>query len=250
MLLPDFSLTGRVALITGAARGIGLAIAKAFYAAGAFVVIQDIEEPLAQQEAAALGERAHGIGGDATDIANAEKWIAATVAKFGGLHILVNNASIQKNSDFFEQSDEEIHRQFDANVHTILRLCQHAHPHMKAAGWGRILNIGSIQGMRGNGHMTPYSMTKAAIDNMTRSLGRRFGKENITVNCIAPGWMMTYRNRGDFTSPQDKFEKGKWIPVGRAGDPEDCAGPALLLCSNAGAYMTGQTLHVDGGMSI
>ena len=92
--------------------------------------------------------------------------------------------------------------------------------------------------------------TKAAIDNMTRSLARRFAKENITVNCIAPGWMATHRNRHDFTSPQDKFEKGKWIPVGRAGDADDCAGPALLLCSNAGAYMTGQTLRVDGGMSL
>src|SRR5947209_11013309 len=129
-------------------------------------------------------------------------------------------------------------------------IAQAAVPHFQRQRWGRILNIGSIQGLRGNAEMLPYAMSKAALANMTRVLARQHAGEGITANLIAPGWFNTYRNRGDFPMPGALAEKGRrHIPIGRIGEPRDAAGLALLLCSPAGEYITGQTVYVDGGLS-
>ena len=164
--------------------------------------------------------------------------------------MLVNNASIQVPSPFCEAALADIRRVFEANVHTLMRLCQLAIPPMQQAKWGRILNIGSIQGLRGNAHMAPYAMTKAAVQNLTLSLARDVGSHGITVNCLAPGWIETVRNAHEFQTPEQRAQNGRRIPIGRAGKPDDLAGPALMLCSDAGRYVTGQTLYVDGGMSV
>jgi glucose 1-dehydrogenase len=252
--VPDFSLRGRVALITGAGRGIGLGMAKALAAHGCAVAIQDIEREVAEVEAVGIeraGGRAVGIGGDVTDLSVTGRLVEETVGRLGGLHVLINNAAIQKAGDFLDESAQEIERQVRADFVTPLMLCQRVTPIFRRQRWGQIINLGSIQQKTGNAGMLTYSMCKAAIENMTRALAKELAKDNATVNCVAPGWVDTWRNRGDFKDEADKMEKGrKYIPLGRIGEPKDYGGVAVLLCSEAGGYMTGQTIFVDGGMSV
>ena len=167
----------------------------------------------------------------------------------GGLHILINNASIQKSGHWLELGREDIESQVHADFTLPILLCQQVVPLMRSAGWGRIVNVGSIQQKGGNPQMLAYAMSKAALENMTRGLGRDLAGENITVNLIAPGYIDTFRNRDNFQSEADKEKVGRGIPVGRLGQPEDCAGLALLLCSESGSYITGQSIYVDGGLS-
>ncbi len=252
MQMPNFDLRGRAALVTGAGRGIGLSIAGGLAAAGCAVAIQDIELEIAEREAQAIrdaGGSAVGLGGDITDMTLAERLVGQTQDALGGLHILVNNASIQQARPWQEMPLDEIEAQIRADLIFPMRLCQQAAPIFRAQKWGRILNIGSIQGRSGNPNMLAYSLSKAALVQMTTALARDFAKDGVTVNLIAPGYFNTWRNRDEFRSPEEEVERGKWIPMARVGQPSDIAGPALLLCSEAGSYITGQTLYVDGGQS-
>ena len=130
-------------------------------------------------------------------------------------------------------------------------LCQQAVPIFRGQGFGRIINLGSIQQKTGNASMLPYAASKSALENITKALARELAKDQITVNMLSPGWFNTWRNRHDFKTPEDMIATGKRaVPLGRIGEPQDCGGVALLLCSDAGAYITGQTIFVDGGMSI
>ena len=195
------------------------------------------------------GARAIALGGDATELASAESWMEETAASLGGLHILINNAAVQKEGSWLELDREDIERQVRADFVLPILLCQQAVPILRRAGWGRIINVGSIQQKAGNPQMLAYAMSKAALENMTRALGRELAGENITVNLIAPGYIDTFRNQKNFRSDTDKEEAGRGIPAGRLGQPEDCAGLAMLLCSEAGSYITGQSIYVDGGLS-
>ena len=249
----SFDLSGKVALLTGAARGIGLAMAQALAANGAAVAIQDIAADIAESEAAAIrqaGGKAIGLGGDLTDIAVAPGLIEQTVAKLGGLHILINNAGIQKAGQWIDITAEEAMRQWTVNMLVPLTLCQLACPIFKQQKFGRIVNVSSIQARRGNTHMLSYSMSKAAMNNLTSALGheRELVSQGITVNGLMPGWFYTLRNQHDFKNEQDKIEKGKHVPIGRIGEPRDCAGVTLMLCSQAGEYISGETIVVSGGM--
>jgi len=248
-----FDLTGKVALLTGAGRGIGLAIARTFAAAGCAVAIQDIELAVAQEAAQSIetaGGRAIALDGDAGDLSLAKRVIESVTAQLGGVHILVNNAAIQRSVSWLEQDGEEMVKTLTTNVVSPILFCQAVTPIFRNQQWGRIINIGSIQGIRGNQHMLPYSLSKAAVSTMTRAMARDLGRDGITVNCIAPGWIAgTHRNRRDFQSNDDKLGKGNHIPTGRVGEPEDLAGIALLMATDAGSYMNGQTCYVDGGMS-
>lgn len=246
---PNFSVHGRVALITGAGRGIGLGIAQALAAGGGAVAIQDIELDVAAAEADKInsaGGKAIALGGDVGDLSLLKGFVEETVAKLGGLHILINNAAIQRHCDWMEVTPEEHERTFRVNVTAPMVLCQLAAPIMRQQNWGRIINLSSVNA-KGNSRLLPYSMTKSAIDCFTRAMARRLAKEGITINSIAPGWFNTYRNRHEFKTPQDVIEHGKHVPVGRIGEPKDIAGTAVLLCSEAGSYITGQTITVDGG---
>lgn len=252
MKLPDFSVNDRVAILTGAGRGIGLGIAQGLAAAGAAVAIQDIELSVAESAAEEInraGGRAIALGGDATDVRLADELVAQTVESLGHLHILINNASVQRVDKFLETPIEEMVRQLNCNVLFATRMCQLSIPHMQRAEWGRVINIGSIQGRGGNPDMPAYSMSKAAIANLTLGLARKYGREGITVNCISPGWYITLRNADQFPPGTDPNERAKGIPIPRLGTNEDCAGVAVLLCSRAGEYITGQNIYVDGGMS-
>jgi NAD(P)-dependent dehydrogenase (short-subunit alcohol dehydrogenase family) len=249
----SFRMDHRVALITGAGRGIGLAMARALAGAGCAVAIQDIDLPVAQAEADrinAAGGRAIALGGDVLDLNLPQRAVAEVVAKLGGLHVLINNAAIQQPRHWLESSAEEMERQLRADLVAPILFCQQVVPIFRKQQWGRIINMGSVQQQKGNPTMLAYSLSKAALEKMTTALARDLGAGQITVNLIAPGWTHTFRTQKDFTSAQDKAEKGKRAaPLGRVGEPTDFEGIVLLLCSDAGAYITGQSIYVDGGMS-
>ena len=245
-------MQGRVALITGAGRGIGQGIARGLASQGCAVAIQDIELDVAQAAAAEIvesGGHAIALGGDIGDLALPETLIEATRRELGGLHVLINNAAIQKEENWLALTAHEMERQWRADVIAPVRLCQLAVPIFRAQKWGRIINLGSIQGKGGNPGMMPYAMSKAALENMTRGLARDLGPDSITVNMISPGYFNTWRNRDQFQTPEDFEKRSQWMPLRRIGEPEDCAGIALLLCSAAGSYITGQNIYVDGGLS-
>jgi NAD(P)-dependent dehydrogenase (short-subunit alcohol dehydrogenase family) len=247
-----FDLSGRVALLTGSGRGIGLGMARALAAHGAAVAIQDIDLDVAESEAQAsreAGGKALALGGDVTDLALPARVVAEVLGQLGRLDILVNNAAIQKSVEWTEIAIDDARRQLEANVIAPLLFAREALPAFRRGGYGRILNIGSIQGKTGNPGMIAYSMSKAALANMTTALARAVAREGFTVNLLAPGYFNTYRNRGDFKTEQDLKEKGKWVPLGRIGEPEDFAGIAVMLASPSGGYITGQVIYVDGGMS-
>jgi glucose 1-dehydrogenase len=249
---PNFKIDGRVALITGAGRGIGLAIAKALASAGAAVVIQDIEIDVARGEVEQIkraGGKAAAIGGDITDLAQAKEIIGKAVEPFGGLHILINNAAVQKQEHWLQMSVESMQRQFTGDLMFPIVITQLAADIFKKQKFGRIINIGSIQQKNANAGMLAYSAAKAALERITMAWARDLAGDKITCNCISPGWFDTYRNREDFPNAEEKAKKGKWVPLGRVGEPQDCAGIALLLCSDAGEYITGQNIYVDGGIS-
>jgi NAD(P)-dependent dehydrogenase (short-subunit alcohol dehydrogenase family) len=252
--LTEFRLDGHVALLSGAARGIGLAMARVFAQAGCAVAIQDIDLEAARSAATAItesGGRALALGGDIADATLPAGWVQSTTAALGAPTILVNNASVQRQEDWLDLQVEEIESQLRANVVVPLLLCQACVPGMRAAGYGRILNIGSIQALRGNAGMLPYAVSKGALETLTKSLARAEAACGITINDLAPGWYDTDRNKDQFESLAQRVADGKrYVPLGRLGLPRDCAGLALLLCSPAGAYITGQTIYVDGGMSV
>lgn len=250
MTLPDFSLDGKVALVTGAGRGIGLGIARALAGVGCAVAIQDIELDVARRAAADIGGRAVALGGDMGDLAVVEGLVAETTGQLGGLHVLVNNAAIQSERPWTEMPPAEVERIWRVNGLAVLRLCQLAVPEMRKGGYGRIINVGSIQQLKGTPTMLPYSMSKAALENLTTGLARDLAAEGITVNLIAPGYFDTHRNRGDMDTPEKRARAGRFVPMGRVGMPEDCAGAAVLLASPAGSYITGQSIFVDGGLSV
>ena len=251
MEAPDFNLNGRVALVTGAGRGIGLGIARALASAGCAIAIQDLDLAVARGAANAIeksGGRAIALGGDITDVKLPDRLVRDTVKQLGGLHILVNNASVQSHQHWTGLTLKEFDRTMHANCFTPIRLCQAAAEILREQRWGRILNVGSIQQMTGNETMLAYAMSKAALANMTLALARDFAGDGITVNNLAPGYFHTVRNP-QLDSAQERKKAGLRIPLGRVGEPADAGGIALLLCSQAGQYITGQTIYVDGGIS-
>jgi NAD(P)-dependent dehydrogenase (short-subunit alcohol dehydrogenase family) len=250
---PDFRMDGKCALLTGAARGIGLGIARAFAAMGASVAIQDIDLAEAQAQATKIAEaggRAIALGGDITDRSLGETLVAEAATALGGLHVLVNNAAIQREVRFMELTSDAFATTLNANLILPMRLCQEAAKIFVPQRWGRIVNLSSVQQFRGSNVMIDYAAGKAALAHLTRTLARELAQHNVTVNALAPGWYKTLRNAHQFTDPQVEREIGaKNVPLGRIGYPEDCAGAAVLLCSTAGEYITGQVLSVDGGLT-
>ena len=247
-------LAGKVALVTGGARGIGRAICEAYAAAGAMVVAADINEDDARKTAKAVGGMA--VAMDVADMDSISAGIAAVKAEYDGIDILVNNAGIFNMASIDKITHEDYRQQYDVNVGGTIFTCQAAVPLMKRRGGGTIINFASQAGRRGEGNVTIYCSTKAAVISITQSLALELASDNIRVNAIAPGVIdtpMWKRVDSQFAvyehKPlgQKKREVGEAVPLGRMGDPEDVAAPCVFLASDDARYITAQTLNADGG---
>ncbi|MFT7771956.1 3-oxoacyl-ACP reductase FabG [Roseateles sp.] len=236
-----------VALVTGASRGIGRAIALALAHEGWRVIGTATSESGADgitQALAPLGGR--GIVLNVTDAAASQAAVDDIVAKDGGLHVLVNNAGITRDTLSMRMKDEDWDAVLDTNLKAVFRLARAATKPMMKQRSGRIINITSVVGASGNAGQANYAAAKAGVAGLTRSLARELGSRGITVNCIAPGFIAT-----DMTEVLPEAQKAALlaqIPLGRLGAPEEIAAAVAFLASSGGAYITGTELHVNGGM--
>ena len=240
---------GQIALVTGATRGIGQAIALTLGKLGATVVGTATSETGAgaiSDYLAAAGVKGRGAMLEVRDGAMVEGLVAAVDQEFGPVTILVNNAGITRDNLAMRMKDDDWDAVIDTNLKAVFRLSKAVMRGMMKARFGRIINITSVVGYSGNPGQSNYCAAKAGVAGMTRSLARELGSRNITVNCVAPGFIAT-----DMTHGLDEKQKAAMIagiPLGRAGTPEDVAGAVAFLASGAGAYVSGTTLHVNGGM--
>jgi 3-oxoacyl-[acyl-carrier protein] reductase len=243
-----FDLTGKTALITGASGGIGGAIAKALHGAGATVGLSGTRvEPL-EALAAELGSRAHVLPCDLGDSAAVEALPKQAIEAMGGLDILVNNAGITRDQLFMRMSDEDWAQVIDVNLTSTMRLCRAVMRPMMKARWGRIVNISSIVGATGNPGQVNYAASKAGMVGMTKSIAYEVASRGITANCIAPGFIATAMT--DKLNDDQKAAINTKIPAARMGTPEEIAAAVLYLASNEAGYVTGSTIHVNGGMAM
>ena len=243
-----FDLTGRTALVTGASGGIGGAIARALHGAGATVALSGTREGPLQELAASLGDRAHVVPADLSKPEAAAALVKDAAAAMGSMDILVNNAGITRDNLFMRMSDDEWGQVMDVNLTSVFRLSRAALRGMMKARWGRIVTITSVVGSTGNPGQGNYAAAKAGLVGMSKSLAYEVASRGITVNCVAPGFIVT-----PMTDSLTDDQKGKilsQIPAGRMGAPEEIAAAVLYLASPEAAYVTGATLHVNGGMAM
>lgn len=243
-----FDLTGKTALITGASGGIGAAIARALHGAGATVALSGTREGPLAELAAELGSRAHVLPCNLSDPAAVEALPKAALAAMGGLDILVNNAGITKDQLFMRMSDDDWAQVLDVNLTATMRLCRGVMRPMMKARWGRIINISSIVGATGNPGQANYAASKAGMIGMTKSLAAEVASRGITANAVAPGFIATPMT--DKLNDEQKARINTQIPAGRMGTPEEIAAAVLFLASPEAAYVTGATIHVNGGMAM
>ncbi len=243
------SIEGKVALVTGASRGIGRAIAESLAKAGVVVVGTATSESGAKAIAerfAASGFKGDGIVLNVTDAASVDAAIKTVNEKFGGIDILVNNAGITKDNILMRMKDEEWDDVLATNLTSVFRLSRACLRGMTKARWGRIINISSVVGEMGNAGQSNYAATKAGVAGFARALAREIGSRNITVNTVAPGFIDT-----DMTHVLPEEQKQmllNQIPLARLGKPEEIAAVVAFLASEPAGYITGETIHVNGGM--
>ncbi|WP_438990126.1 3-oxoacyl-ACP reductase FabG [Lentibacter sp.] len=243
-----FDLTGKCALVTGASGGIGGAIAKALHGAGATVALSGTREEPLKALAAELGERAHVLPCNLSDAAAVDALPKQAIEAMGALDILVNNAGITRDQLFMRMSDEEWQSVLDVNLTSTMRLCRGVMRPMMKARWGRIINISSIVGATGNPGQANYAASKAGMVGMTKSIAYEVASRGITANAIAPGFIATAMT--DKLTEEQKEKINVQIPAARMGQPEEIAAAVLYLASPEAAYVTGATLHVNGGMAM
>ncbi|WP_293760291.1 3-oxoacyl-ACP reductase FabG [uncultured Aquitalea sp.] len=241
------SLQGKVALVTGASRGIGAAIADALAADGALV----IGTATSESGAAAIHERLSAKGGagrvlNVTEDGAIEALVDAIEKEFGAVTILVNNAGITRDGLLMRMKDDDWDAIMDTNLKSVFKASKAVMRGMMKARWGRIVNIASVVGAMGNAGQANYAAAKAGIMGFTKSMAREVGSRNITVNCVAPGFIDTDMTRA-LPEAQREMLVGQ-IALGRLGDAGDIADAVAFLSSDRAAYITGQTLHVNGGM--
>ena len=243
------SESARVALVTGASRGIGKAIALALADKGFTVVGTATTDAGASSISEYLKAAANGGKGMAVDVASDEsvaKLMQAVEAEFGAPSVLVNNAGITRDNLFLRMKDEEWHSVIETNLNSLFRLCKACVKSMTRARWGRIINISSVVGSSGNPGQANYAASKAGIEGFTRALAKEIGSRAITVNAIAPGFIETDMTR-DLPEQQAQALLSQ-IPLGRLGQADEIASAVAFLASDDAAYITGETLHINGGM--
>ena len=243
-----FDLTGKNALITGASGGIGGAIAAALHAAGATVALSGTRLAPLEALAAQLGSRAHVLPCDLSDAAAVTALPKAAADLMGSVDILVNNAGITKDNLFMRMSDEEWSSVIEVNLTSTMRLCKGVVRGMMKARWGRIINISSIVGTTGNPGQANYAASKAGMVGMSKSIAYEVASRGITVNCVAPGFIATAMT--DKLNDEQKAGILAQIPAGRMGEGAEIAAAVLYLASVEAGYVTGATLHVNGGMAM
>jgi NAD(P)-dependent dehydrogenase (short-subunit alcohol dehydrogenase family) len=236
---PDFSLVGRRAFVTGSTGGIGHAIAQALASAGAEVITHGRSG----------GADAAGPSLRVADLSDPAA-LEALIASLPPIDILVSNVAVQHRQPVDAIAEGAIDEQVAANLKAPLRLIQAVLPHMRAGQWGRILMIGSVQQWVPHPEMLVYAALKAAQANMVQNLARQIGPDGVTINVLAPGVVVTARNQAVLADPAYAARVQAQIPAGYFGTAQDMAGAALLLCSNAGRYINGVNLPVDGGMHL
>ena len=237
----------KIALVTGASRGIGAAIASALADAGLVVVGTATSEQGAGKINEALSSRGgHGRVLNVTDVTSIDALLADIRADLGDPLVLVNNAGITQDNIIMRMKDDEWQSVIDTNLTALYRLSKACVRGMTKARWGRIINITSVVGSMGNAGQSNYAATKAGAEGMARSLARELGSRSITVNCVAPGFIDTDMTRALETAQREALQTQ--IPLGRLGEPEDVAAAVAFLASDAGRYITGETIHVNGGL--
>lgn len=243
-----FDLEDRRALVTGASGGIGGAVASALHAQGATVALAGRNREALEERASALGDRVHVLTADLADPDAADALAKAAVEAMGGVDILVNNAGLARDNLFVRVRDEDWQTVLDVNLTAGFRLARATLRGMMRARWGRIVAITSIVGQTGNPGQANYAASKAGMTGMTKALAAEVAARNITVNCVAPGFIDTAMTRdlGD----ERTARLAERIPAGRLGTPEDVASCVVFLASGEAAYVTGQTISVNGGMAM
>lgn len=247
-----FSLSGKVAIVTGGSRGIGKAVSEALAAQGAHVVLTYVKGE-AEAQAAAAGIEARGgkaevLGFDVADMKASEDAIAAAAKRIGRLDILVANAGIAIDALLLRQKEEDLDRIFAVNVKGAIACARAATKVMMRARAGRVIFLSSVVGEMGNTGQTAYAASKAALLGVTKSLAREYASRNITVNAVAPGYIETDMTTAITGELKDIMLKN--IPLGRAGRAEEVAAAIAFLCADEASYITGQTLRVNGGMYV
>jgi 3-oxoacyl-[acyl-carrier protein] reductase len=243
-----FDLEGKKALVTGASGGIGGAIATALHRQGALVAISGTRRQALDERAGELGERVHVLPCNLSDKQEVEALIPAAEASLGGLDILVNNAGITRDGLFLRLRDEDWDEVIAVNLTSAFRLCRAAVKGMMRRRYGRIVNITSIVGVTGNPGQGNYTAAKAGMIGMTKSLAAEVASRTVTVNCVAPGFISSPMTGALNEKQRDTILAN--VPAGRLGSGEDVAAAVVFLASAEAAYITGQTLHVNGGMAM
>jgi NAD(P)-dependent dehydrogenase (short-subunit alcohol dehydrogenase family) len=241
-----FELKDKVAIVTGAATGIGEVIAKRLANAGARVAIADMNIEAAQKAATVIGRGAFAIALNVTNAESVERGVAEVLQKAGGLHILVNNAGLAgKAAPIWEQTDEDWHKVMAVNITGPFLMCRAVLPHMRSQGYGRIVNIASIAGKEGNPRMVAYSASKAALIGLTKSIAKEVATEGICINAISPAVIRTLML--DQLTPAQVEYMVERIPMKRTGKPEEVAAVVHFLASEDCSFVTGQCYDVSGG---
>ncbi|MER5170252.1 3-oxoacyl-[acyl-carrier-protein] reductase [Thioclava kandeliae] len=243
-----FDLTGKSALVTGASGGIGGEIARALHKAGAKVALSGTREAPLKELAEELGEGTFVCPANLGDAASVEALPKAAVEAMGSLDILVNNAGITRDNLFMRMSDDEWNSVLDVNLTSAMRLMRGSMRGMMKARWGRIINITSIVGATGNPGQVNYAAAKAGLVGASKSLAYEVASRGITVNCVAPGFIQTAMT--DKLNDEQKAKILAQIPAARMGSPEEIAAAVLYLAAPEAGYVTGATLHVNGGMAM
>ena len=239
-------LVGKNAIVTGSTRGIGRAIAESLAGAGARVAVVGRDQARAAEAAAAIGSNARGFAADVSDPASVVALIEAVEKEFGQVDILVNNAGLTRDNILFRLKDDDWDAVLDANLRGAFVAIRAVARGMIKRRWGRIINIASVVGITGNKGQANYAASKAGLIGLTKSVAKELGSRNVLVNAVAPGFIET-----DMTAamtPEARAGLAGQIPLERLGTPQDIAGVVTFLASDQAAYITGQTIVVDGGM--